>query len=329
MLAVGGARRTGRRVRWRAPVLTAAVVVSVVLVSRTNWTTPRVPAHPTTHADASSPQSPAPRSSPVGHPSSSVTIAPPTRTRSPIRVATMTLRQMVRAHRPGSVSVAAYDVGSGQQVAAGATGGMLTASLVKLEFLETLLLRHQQAGTTLSDAERADAQEMIENSDNGAADDIYWDDAAGTGLDAAERRLGLSRKLTKPRGDDFWGLSTTSAPQQIALLKNLVLSSSPLSPANRRYALHLMENVEADERWGVPAVADDGSVYAVKNGWLAIDDDGGRWAVNSDGVVSVDGERMLISVMTQHDQSMQDGVALVQHFARAAAAVLVARRAGA
>jgi hypothetical protein len=233
---------------------------------------------------------------------------------------------MVQTCRPGSVSVAAYDVASGHQVAVGATRGMLTASLVKLEFLETLLLRHQRAGTALSDGERADAQAMIENSDNGAADDIYWDDAAGTGLDAAERPLGLSPKLTKPRGDDFWGLSTTSAPEQIALLKDLVLHGSPLSPANRRYALNLMENVEADERWGVPVVADKHSTYAVKNGWLAIDDDGGRWAVNSDGIVQVDGGQLLISVMTQHDESMQDGVTLVQRLARAAAAVLLARR---
>jgi hypothetical protein len=35
---------------------------------------------------------------------------------------------------------------------------------------------------------------------------------------------------------------------------------------------------------------------------------------------------MLISVMTQHNDSMQDGVVLVQRLARAAAAVLRAER---
>jgi hypothetical protein len=88
-----------------------------------------------------------------------------------------------------------------------------------------------------------------------------------------------------------------------------------------------MSNVEADERWGVPAAADAHSTYAVKNGWLAIDDDGDRWAVTSDGIVRVDGQRVLMSVMTQHDESMDDGVQLVQRLAHAAAAVLVAERA--
>lgn len=322
-MPVMGVHRTGRRRRWRAPVLAAALVVSVVLVARTHWITRqtglRAMAGRTT--PAVHPASPHP--APVNRPAATGT---PTSSRSPVAVAAARLRRMVARHSRGSVSVAAYDVRSGYEITAGATRGMLTASVVKLEFLETLLLRHQRAGTALSDGERAEAQEMIENSDNGAADAIYWEDDAGVGLDAAERPLGLSRARTKPRGDDFWGLSTTSAPEQIALLKDLVLSSSPLLPASRHYALYLMRHVEADECWGVPVVADEGSHFAVKNGWLAIDNDGDRWAVNSDGIVRVDGQLVLMSVMTQHDESMATGVRLVQQFARAAADVLLAAR---
>jgi hypothetical protein len=312
MAAPGGPRR----VPWRGPMLTLAVVASVVLLYQQRWTAPRTEA---TDVPRFSPPTRQVRAAPEVTPKGWLP-----RTASPTHLATATLRRMVRRHTPGSVSAAAYDVDSGRQVRAGATNGMLTASLVKVEFLETLLLRHQRSHTPLSADERADATAMIENSDNGAADAIYWDDDADVGLLAAERALGLSPDRTKPRGDDFWGLSTTSAPEQIMLLKNLVQPSSPLTPAHRRFALHLMENVEADQCWGVPVVADEGSTYAVKNGWLAIDDDGDRWAVSSDGVVQVDGHQVLISVMTEHDESMEDGVQLVQRLARAAAAAVVA-----
>ncbi len=43
---------------------------------------------------------------------------------------------------------------------------MVTASVVKLDTLETLLLQHQNAGTALSDNEQDLATDMIEHSDN-------------------------------------------------------------------------------------------------------------------------------------------------------------------
>lgn len=218
--------------------------------------------------------------------------------------------------------MAAYDLDTGRRITVGARRGMITASLVKLEFLETLLLRHQRSSTPLSSTEQAAAEAMIENSDNGAADSIYWDDDAGVGLVAAERPLGLSPARTKPRGDDVWGLSTTSADEQIVLLANLVLPTSPLRATSRRFAVHLMENVEPDQRWGVPSVGDGASTYAVKNGWLAIDDDDDLWAVNSDGIIQLGGHTVLMSVMTQHDVSMSDGVELVERLARVAAKAL-------
>lgn len=232
------------------------------------------------------------------------------------------LRRLVGSQPPGSVSVAAYDVGTGRRLVAGARRNMITASVVKLEFLETLLLRHQNNGEPLTAGEADDVRAMIENSDNGAADHVYWDDDAGTGLVAAEPALGLSTRLTLPRGDDYWGLSTTSAPEQLVLLRDLVDRDSPLDAASRHYALSLLRSVDADQRWGVPAAGDTGTSYAVKNGWLAIDDDADRWAVNSDGVITVGGHVLLVSVMTQHDQTFDDGVALVETLARAAAAAV-------
>jgi hypothetical protein len=61
---------------------------------------------------------------------------------------------------------------------------------------------------------------------------------------------------------------------------------------------------------------------AVKNGWLNIDDDGGRWVVNSDGIVTVAGHRVLLAVMTRHNAGEQDGISLVETVSREVAAAL-------
>jgi hypothetical protein len=306
-------RRAGRY----GPALTAALVVFVVVLVRTEHRAgrPSGPSAPATTQPGRATSGPAQATSSQRTNSQAHTTAAP-------RYAAARLHRIVERYDPGSISVAAYDVDTGRLITAGARRGMITASLIKVELLETLLLRHQRSGTPLAYEERAECQEMIENSDNDAADSIYWDDDAGVGLDGAERPLGLSPERTKPRGDDYWGLSTTSAAEQIALLKDLVLPTSPLLPTSRRFALHLFENVEADQRWGVPSVADKGSTYAVKNGWLPIDDDDDLWAVTSDGVVQVGGHTVLMSVMTQHDLSMGDGVDLVERLARLAAEAL-------
>ena len=72
----------------------------------------------------------------------------------------------------------------------------------------------------------------------------------------------------------------------------------------------------------MPVTADPGTTAAVKDGWLNIDDDDGRWAVNSNGVVTVHGHLVLISVLTQHDSDFDSGVALTEQLAKDAAAAV-------
>ena len=103
-----------------------------------------------------------------------------------------------------------------------------------------------------------------------------------------------------------------------------MVPNGPLTAASQSYALGLMEHVEADQRWGVGVVADAGTTFANKNGWLSIDNsngpgetDNGLWAVTSVGVVTVKGQPVLLAVFTQHQKSMAAGVSLVQSLAQA------------
>lgn len=225
------------------------------------------------------------------------------------------------AGRPvNSVSVAAVDTATGVRVGWGAGSGMTAASVFKLLLLEGSLLQDQDyrraPGAGASDSLAA----MIENSDNDAADETYAALGGRTGVTSALRRLGLTATVLGP--DDQWGLSTTSASDQLTLLEDLVSARSPLSSASRAFALGLMTSVEADQRWGVGAAADPGTSFANKDGWLNVDDDDGRWAVNSVGIIEVRGHQVLLAVLTQHDSDMASGTALVESVARTVATTL-------
>jgi len=123
-------------------------------------------------------------------------------------------------------------------------------------------------------------------------------------------------------GDSDPTFTTTSATDFLQLLKNLVVAGT-LNAYSQSVALGLMRNVEADQRWGVGVLADPGTTFANKNGWLSVDnsngsgeDDNGRWIVSSVGIVNVHGQQLLVSIFTEHQPSMQAGVNLVQQLAQ-------------
>jgi hypothetical protein len=216
--------------------------------------------------------------------------------------------------------VAALDLTTGRSSQAGAHGGMVLASLVKLDILETLLYQRQRSGQPLTDGEEEDVEAMIEHSDNAAADRVFRLIGRAPGLARYNAVLGLHDTVLNTQG--LWGLSTTSAADQLLVVRALVSSGSPLTAASRKYALNLLGAEEADQRWGVSAAADPGSATALKNGWLGVDDDGGRWAANSAGVVRVGGHQVLMVVLSQHQPDFATAVGRVERAARLLAATL-------
>ena len=213
----------------------------------------------------------------------------------------------------GGVSIEAVDLHTGATYRYGATGGMRTGSIVKLYILETLLLKRQRAGTELSEDERELATRMIENSDNDAASDLWEEIGGGDGLRDAADALGV--RNTQPDPDGYFGLTKTDAPDYIALLRNLT-SARALNSSSRKYILGLMAKVEPDQRWGVSAAADPDTTVRLKNGWLSTAHDHGRWLVNSVGVITAAGDKVIVAVMTQHGSSFDGGINLVEKLAK-------------
>ena len=214
----------------------------------------------------------------------------------------------------GHVAVAADDLASGSQEAYGGTREFVTASIVKVDILVTLLYRAQEAGQALTAEDQDLATTMIENSDNDSASDLYADVGGAGAIDDANRVCGLSETTAGTGG--YWGLTTTTVDDQIRLLRVVFTRPSPLSPASQEYIRSLMGQVEADQQWGVTAAADPGTQFMVKNGWLP---NPSLWEINSIGEVTHDGQRMLIAVLSDDNASEASGISLVEAVAKAAA----------
>lgn len=162
---------------------------------------------------------------------------------------------------------------------------------------------------------------MIENSDNNAATSLWNDAGAADGVAAANKVFGL-RDTTMGPGVK-WGITTTTANDQIRLLRQIFTTPSKLSASSQAYIQRLMRHVNPEQAWGVPVTADDGTDFAVKNGWLPAPK---LWAVNSIGSVTHNGDNLLIAVLSHYNYSYSGGISVVQDIAKKATDALTAYR---
>lgn len=224
--------------------------------------------------------------------------------------------QAVAVEDGTDMAVAVLDTDSG----AGATygeGTFDTASVVKVDILATLLLQAQDADRRLTAQEKTWAAAMIENSDNASASALWTAIGQAEGLDRANARFGL----TDTAGGDggLWGLTRTTAADQLTLLQQVFGDDSTLSGPSRTYLQGLMGGIAEGQRWGVSAAA-DGSGWALKNGWLARSTTG-LWDVNSIGRIIAGGHGYLLVTLSKGSSTKEKGIALVEAAARAAVAV--------
>ncbi|MEV6263694.1 serine hydrolase [Streptomyces sp. NPDC051784] len=212
------------------------------------------------------------------------------------------------------VSVAVLDTGSGARAVYG-DDTYDTASIVKVDILAALLLRAQDEDRELNGAEHAYAEAMIRRSDNASATALLRVVGGEEGLDAANERLGL----TGTTAAHAWGLTQTTAADQVRLLQAVDGTDSPLSEDSRAYLTELMGEVEEDQRWGVSAA---GTGAVLKNGWMPRTTTG-LWDINSIGRVERGGRTLLVAVLSRGHATKEAGVALVESVAEAAARVAV------
>jgi beta-lactamase class A len=220
----------------------------------------------------------------------------------------------VAADADGELSVAVRDTASGATAVFG-EGAFDTASIVKVNILAALLLRAQDAGRPLTAQEQSHATAMIRTSDNAATTALWAAIGRAAGLAAANERLGLTG--TRGGNGDLWGLTQTTARDQLTLLDAVFGEASPLTRASRAYIRGLMERIAAGQDWGVSAAADTGTGAALKNGWLPRSTTA-LWNINSIGRVESGGRTYLVAVLSRGNSTQATGIRTVEDAARAA-----------
>jgi hypothetical protein len=213
---------------------------------------------------------------------------------------------------PGQLAVGVVDLNSGAVATYNAGAVIRGGAIVTTDILAALLLRHQQAGTRLSDHEAELAAAMVENGSTTAASQLWTAIGGAPGLAAANVTLKLRDTSVAPGGD--WTWTKTTVADQLQLLADIAGSQSPLHYAARDYALGLMTSVSAPQPWGALAAATAGT-SAVADGSLV----GPRWVIGSIGVVVRNGHELLVAVLSDHNPAEGPAVSAAQAAVQAAA----------
>ncbi len=214
-----------------------------------------------------------------------------------------------------------YDAVAGITVARTdpAVAGYETASTVKVAILAALL---ERAGPTarLPERERTSARSMIWVSDNNAASRL-WRSLGGTpAMDAFFVRLGMARTTAGAGGR--WGLTRTTAQDQLILLRAVSYPGAAFGDAARAAVAELLAGVVASQRWGLTSGVPPEASVEIKNGWLPY---GGGWIVTSLAHVHGAGRDYVMAVYTRDGPSMRAGIETVEGLSRLAWAAAAAR----
>ncbi|NJP67092.1 serine hydrolase [Streptomyces spiramenti] len=216
------------------------------------------------------------------------------------------------------ISVAVLDPVSGYTLRYGA-GHYDTASIVKVDIVAGLLLLAQDEGRSLTAEERRLASDAVRLSDNDATHELWSMIGGEEGLDRLNARFGLT--LTRGGEGGHWGLTRTTAADQVTVLRAVFDQRSPLARPARAYLEGLMGSVAEGQRWGVSAAAADADGTALKNGWLPRSTTG-LWNINSIGRVEVGGREYLMAVLSSGHRTGDEGIERVEAAAQAAMDVI-------
>jgi Beta-lactamase enzyme family len=212
-------------------------------------------------------------------------------------------------------SVAVLDRKTGRLYSFRGTERYETASVVKVQVLACLLLTAQDNDRDLTATELSLAKRMIRASDNDATTTLFSRLGRASAISKCNKRLGMTQTTVA----SSWGLTKTTVNDQVKLLAKLVDKKGPLDAGSRDLAFDLMNTVDPDQDWGVPAVAKTGEKATVKNGWLPRSTEGNRWIINTVGRVTADEDGDIdvsIAVLSHGHSTMPGGIKVVEKAAK-------------
>jgi beta-lactamase class A len=218
----------------------------------------------------------------------------------------------------GNVDAVVYDETRQVYYTYNASSQFIMGSSIKVPIMLTFLNMTESQGREPDDNEMELLTTMIENSDNDSAATLYYDMEGGASAVASYlQSIGITDM--EPDCCSF-GYSLTTPLAMVNLL-TLLHDGKLLTDQDRSLALSLMGQIESDQQVGVGDSAPDGASWEMKDGWLPGPDD--LWAMNSSGIVTLNGETYIIAVDTQEQNSLEDGQTIVQHVCDVVASLLL------
>ena len=203
----------------------------------------------------------------------------------------------------GGLAVAVTDARSGRSWQYNSPFRNECASIVKVLILATVCWRAQQQRRGLTTWEKSTASNMIRYSDNNSATALWRTVGGAPAVQAMANRLGMYQTTTSTA----WGLTRTSAWDQMLLMNEISWRGRLLTSAMRSYILGLMGSVTSSQRWGVGSYG----IAQVKNGWLPYN---GQWRVNSIGHVTGGGRNYTLAII-QRTPTMYIGTSVANRVA--------------
>jgi beta-lactamase class A len=254
----------------------------------------------------------------VGADTTTTTVATTTTTSIP---ATTTTTLPVRAHledpfnvrsiaqylrsRSDDVTAALFDVRTGKTYLYRAGKPQITASMVKINILATLLYLNQEKNEAMTTRDVKLSTSMIEDSDNKAAQKLWVQIGQLPALSEFDELIGFHQSVLSWG----WGDTFTTPLDQLALLKTILFPNKVLDPSSQAYEQNLMQSVLPSQRFGVPTAVPSRATVGVKNGWYPETATG--WQLNSAGYVHLGRCYYLAVVMTAENPTEQYGLETV------------------
>ncbi|MEO8749929.1 MAG: hypothetical protein ABI384_05975, partial [Allobranchiibius sp.] len=155
--------------------------------------------------------------------------------------------------RSGDIAAAYRPLGS-SVIYVGRRGSALnvTASIVKVQIMATVMRKAQEANRGLTAWEISQLVPMIRYSDNTAATNLWNYVGRGPGVARVDALMGLKSTVMDPGG--AWGLTVTNTPDQVVLVDHFSRANPVLTTPMRSYGLSLMHAVTSSQRGVSPPV---------------------------------------------------------------------------
>jgi len=215
-----------------------------------------------------------------------------------------------------NVGSVVFDMTRNQYYSYNETTPFVLASSSKVSLMVSYLLWLESQGREPNASENTTLTNMIEHSDNNAAQ-LIFDRLGGSGGQAAfYKKIGVTGYVSNPYGWGWASLPPLGQMQVLALLQE----GKVLTAHDRAYALNLMNHIEADQHMGVGETLPPGATVAMKDGWVPAPD--GLWAINTSGIATAGNEMYIIVVYTAHQSDYDGAWNITRHVCKAVGQLL-------